>query len=62
MLIRSAVAAGVSVPPQALRLLEGASDSALGDALEQVGLKLEARKAPLDVVVVDSATKTPAAN
>ncbi len=62
MLIRSAVAAGVSVPPQALRALEGASDSALGDALEQVGLKLEARKAPLDVVVVDSATRTPAAN
>ncbi len=62
MLIRSAVAAGVSVPPKALQLLEGASDSALGDALEQVGLKLEARKAPLDVVVVDSATKTPAAN
>ena len=62
MLIRSAIAAGVSVPPQALRALEGASDSALGDALEQVGLKLEARKAPLDVVVADSATKTPAAN
>ncbi len=62
MLIRSAIAAGVSVPPQALRALEGASDSALGDALEQVGLKLDARKAPLDVVVVDSATKTPAAN
>ena len=62
MLIRSAIAAGVSVPPQALRALEGASDSALGDALEQVGLKLDARKAPLDIVVVDSATSTPAAN
>jgi uncharacterized protein (TIGR03435 family) len=62
MLIRSAIAAGVSVPPQALRALEGASDSALGDALEQVGLKLEARKAPIDVLVVDSANKTPAAN
>jgi uncharacterized protein (TIGR03435 family) len=62
MLIRSAIAAGVSVPPQALRALEGASDSALGDALEQVGLKLDARKAPLDVVVVDSAAKTPVAN
>jgi uncharacterized protein (TIGR03435 family) len=62
MLIRSAIAAGVSVPPQALRALEGASDSALGDSLEQVGLRLDARKAPLDVVVVDSANKTPTAN
>jgi uncharacterized protein (TIGR03435 family) len=62
MLIRSAVAAGVSLPPQALSALEGASDSALGDAFEQVGLKLDARKAPLDVLVVDSAAKTPIAN
>jgi uncharacterized protein (TIGR03435 family) len=62
MLIRSAIAAGVSLPPQALRLLDGASSASLSDALEQVGLRLEPRKEPLDVMVVDSASKTPSAN
>ncbi len=62
MLIRSSVYAGVSLPPQALRLLDTSSPAALGDALQQVGLKLEARKAPLDVLVIDEALKTPTAN
>jgi uncharacterized protein (TIGR03435 family) len=62
MLIRSAVYAGVSLPPQALRLLDTSSPAALGDAMQQVGLKLEARKAPLDVLVIDDALKTPTAN
>jgi uncharacterized protein (TIGR03435 family) len=62
MLIRSAVAAGVDLPPQALRLLEGTSSAPLSDALEQVGLRLDARKAPLEVIVVDSANKSPSAN
>jgi uncharacterized protein (TIGR03435 family) len=62
MLIRSAVAAGATLPPQALQLLDGTSSSALSDALQQVGLRLDARKAPLDVIVVDEAQKTPTAN
>jgi uncharacterized protein (TIGR03435 family) len=62
MLIRSAVYAGVALPPQALRLLGGSSSAALGDALQQIGLKLESRKAPLDVWVIDDALKTPTAN
>jgi uncharacterized protein (TIGR03435 family) len=62
MLIRSAVAAGVDLPPQALRFLDGTSSAPLSDALQQVGLRLDARKAPLDVIVVDSANKTPSAN
>jgi uncharacterized protein (TIGR03435 family) len=62
MLIRSAVYAGVVLPPQALRLLDDTSSAALGDALQQTGLKLEPRKAPLDVLVVDDALKTPTAN
>jgi uncharacterized protein (TIGR03435 family) len=62
MLIRSAIYAGVSLPPQALRLLDGTSRAELGDALQEIGLKLEARKAPLDVLVVDDASKTPTAN
>lgn len=62
MLIRSAIYAGVALPPQALRLLDGTSSAALGDALQQIGLKLDARKAPLDVLVIDEAVKTPTAN
>lgn len=62
MLIRSAISAGVTLPPQALRLLENSSSASLSDALGQVGLKLEARKAPLDVIVVDSANKMPSDN
>lgn len=62
MLIRSAISAGVSLPPQALRMAESTSSASLSDALGQVGLKLEARKAPLDVIVVDSANKMPTAN
>jgi uncharacterized protein (TIGR03435 family) len=62
MLIRAAISAGVNVPPEAMRALEGTSEGALSDALQQVGLRLEARKAPLDVLVIDDALKTPAAN
>ncbi len=62
MLIRSAVAAGVSLPPEALKLLEGATDDSLHAALESYGLKLDARKAPLEVLVVDHASKTPTSN
>jgi uncharacterized protein (TIGR03435 family) len=62
MLIHAAVAAGVSLPPEALRLLDGASTPSLFDAMQKVGLKLDARKAPLDMVVVDDARKTPTDN
>jgi uncharacterized protein (TIGR03435 family) len=63
MLIRVAVSAGVNLPPQAMRMLDNSSlGGALSDALQQVGLKLEARKAPLDVLVIDDALKTPTAN
>jgi uncharacterized protein (TIGR03435 family) len=62
MLIRSAVLRGQNIMPEAQRLLDATPSSALSDALEQVGLKLEARKAPLDIIVIDSALKTPTAN
>ena len=38
------------------------SPAPLADAVQQIGLKLEARKAPLDVLVIDEALKTPTAN
>jgi len=62
MLIRAAISSGMVLPPEALRAVEGSSEGALGDALQQVGLKLESRKAPLDVLVIDDALKTPTAN
>lgn len=62
MLIRSAIAAGVTLPPQALRALDNSSGDSLAAALQKAGLKLEPRKAPLEVLVVDSALKTPTDN
>jgi len=62
MLLRSAVWVGANLPPEAQKMLDASSPSALGDALQQVGLRLDARKAPLDVLVIDDALKTPTAN
>lgn len=60
MLIRAAISAGASLPPEARRELDGSSGDALPNALRQIGLKLEAREMPLDVLVIDGALKTPA--
>jgi uncharacterized protein (TIGR03435 family) len=62
LLVRSAVNNGVSLPPEALRALEGVSGDSLFMSLQTVGLKMETRKAPLDVLVVDSIAKTPTEN
>lgn len=62
MSLRAAVWAGVVLPPQAQKMLDAGSPAALGDALQQIGLRLDARKAPLDVLVIDDALKTPIAN
>jgi uncharacterized protein (TIGR03435 family) len=62
MLIRSAIAAGVVLPPQALRALDVASGDSLSGAFQKLGLSLTPRKAPLDVVVVDNMQKTPTNN
>jgi uncharacterized protein (TIGR03435 family) len=45
-----------------MRFLEGASDESLFKGLQAMGLKLELRKAPLEVLVIDSASKTPIEN
>jgi uncharacterized protein (TIGR03435 family) len=61
MLIRTAIKAGVSLPPEALHLADASTDS-LTSAMELVGLKLDSRKAPLDVMIIDHADKTPGEN
>jgi uncharacterized protein (TIGR03435 family) len=62
LLIRTALSAGVNLPLEVMRLLEGASDESLFKGLQAMGLKLESRKAPLEVLVIDSASKTPTEN
>jgi uncharacterized protein (TIGR03435 family) len=62
MMLRSALLRGANLGPEAQKLLDGSPASALGDALQQVGLKLESRRAPLDILIIDSALKTPTAN
>jgi uncharacterized protein (TIGR03435 family) len=62
MLIRSAIAAGVVLPPEALRALSGSSGDSLANALEKLGLKMETRKAPLEVLVIDQVLKVPTEN
>ena len=62
MLIRSAINAGVALPPQAMRLLDTASPDTVSAPLSTFGLTFDARKAPLEVIVVDSSSKTPTEN
>lgn len=62
MMIRSAIAAGVVLPPEAMQLLAGASDEGLFNALQSLGLKLESRKAPIEVMVIDKMEKMPTEN
>ena len=62
MQIRAAISAGVVLPPQVLQMVEGASGDSLPTALQTIGLKLESRKAPIEVLVIDHAEKTPTAN
>ena len=61
IMIRAAVAAGVQLPPQALRLLDGAGDP-LQNGAEQLGLKIESRKLPVEIIVIDQIQKTPTDN
>ena len=62
MQIRAAISAGVVLPPQVLQMVESASGDSLPTALQTIGLKLESRKAPIEVLVIDHAEKTPTAN
>jgi uncharacterized protein (TIGR03435 family) len=59
--VRAAVNAGVRLPPQVLGLLDTGGNPLVA-AIEQLGLKLDARRAPIDVLVVDEARRTPTEN
>ncbi len=62
MLIRSALINGAVLPPEALKLMETASGDSMFLALEKLGLKMETRKAPVDVLVIDRLEKAPTDN
>jgi uncharacterized protein (TIGR03435 family) len=62
MMIRAAVAAGVTLPPEALKLMDASNGDSLFNALETLGLKLERRKAPIEVMVIDHIEKSPSEN
>jgi uncharacterized protein (TIGR03435 family) len=62
MLIRSAVNAGVTLPPQAMAALDQPSMGSVENGLKSLGLVIEARRAPLDVLVVESIERTPTEN
>jgi len=62
MMIRAAIASGYALPPEAIQAMQNASGDSLFSALQVLGLKLESRKAPLDVLVIDHMEKTATEN
>lgn len=60
--IRAAITAGVQLPLEVRQLAEGASNDSLFSGMQAAGLKLDSRKSPLDVLVVDHAEKNPSGN
>ena len=61
MQMRGALKSGISLPPEMARMADLGTDS-LFAAMETAGLRLESRKAPQDVIVIDHADKTPTEN
>jgi uncharacterized protein (TIGR03435 family) len=45
-----------------MRALEGVSGNSLFSAIQILGLKLDRRKAPIEVLVIDPAEKVPTEN
>src|SRR5258707_999126 len=62
MELRGAIAAGVTFSAETLKALELSSNDSLFSAMQKMGMKLESRKAPLEVLVIDSIRKTPTEN
>jgi uncharacterized protein (TIGR03435 family) len=53
MMIRGAITAGIPMPPEAMRVLDRSSMASLIASLNKVGLDFQARRAPVDVLVID---------
>jgi uncharacterized protein (TIGR03435 family) len=61
LMIRAAINAGVQLPPQALRLLDNGGNP-LESAADQLGLKLDSRKMPVEIIVIEQISKAPTDN
>jgi uncharacterized protein (TIGR03435 family) len=61
LMIRAAINAGVQLPPQALRLVDNGGNPVETGA-EQLGLKLDSRRLPVEMIVIDQVNKTPTDN
>jgi uncharacterized protein (TIGR03435 family) len=63
LLGRAAINSGMVMPPQMRNQIESGADfNALPEAVEQLGLKLDSRRMPIDVLVVDEIRKRPTEN
>ena len=62
LLGRAAINSGMVMPPQMRIQIENAEFNALPEAVEQLGLKLESRRMPIDMLIVDEVRKTPTEN
>jgi uncharacterized protein (TIGR03435 family) len=62
MMVRAAIASGATVAPEILKLIDASSGDTLFNAVEKLGLKLDGRKAPIEILVIDEAQKIPTEN
>jgi uncharacterized protein (TIGR03435 family) len=62
MMIRAAIAQGTVLPPEVTKLADAASGDTLFEAVEKLGLKLEPKKAPIEVLVIDQSLRSPTEN
>jgi uncharacterized protein (TIGR03435 family) len=62
LMIRSAVNAGMTLPPQALAMMDNSSNASIFEGLKKAGLTLEPQRAPLEVLVIDQIEKNPTEN
>jgi len=62
MMVRAAIAQGALLSPEVLKLMDASSGDTLFNAVEKLGLKLEPRKAPIQMLMIDQALTTPTGN
>ena len=62
LMIRSAVNAGMTLPPQALAMMDNASNASIFEGVKKAGLTMEPQRSPLEVLVIDQIEKTPTEN